>query len=285
MSATSRSLQPVRRFVRTPKGLLTVVLAILTVVAAPVEGMRLVAPMLVAATGTAMATDAVIMRVGDGAWTFPDGGMLTGWIVALILSPHERWWVGVATSAIAIIAKHAVRGKSANVFNPAAIGLVAVYYLFDAAQSWWGALSDAPLAMVAVLVATGAFIADRVNKVPVVIAFLGVYFALATAGAYTGAADTVAELYRAPDLHAALFFAFFMVTDPPTSPPRHRDQLVYGAITAGCAYAVFRGLGAVHFLLSGLLVANVWEAWRRRAQRRARQAARGSVGQPEIAEA
>ena len=272
MTANSRRLQPARRFIRSPKGLLTAVLAVLTVVAAPVEGVRLVAPVLLAATATAMAMDAVIMRLSDAKWSFPDGAMLSGWIIALILSPHERWWVGVAASVFAIIAKHAVRGKSANVLNPAAAGLVATYYLFDAAQSWWGALSDAPPLVVLVLIATGVFIADRVNKVPVVVAFLGVYFVLATVGAYTGATETVAELYRAPDLHAALFFAFFMVTDPPTSPPRHRDQLTYGGITAASAYAVFRGLGAVHFLLSGLLVANVWEAWRRRAQRQARRA-------------
>jgi hypothetical protein len=83
-------------------------------------------------------------------------------------------------------------------------------------------------------------------------------------------------LYRAPDLHAALFFAFFMVTDPPTSPPKHRDQLVYGVIVAVVSLAVFELVHAVYFLLAGLLVANVWEAarkWRIRAGRRGRAAA------------
>ena len=78
-----------------------------------------------------------------------------------------------------------------------------------------------------------------------------------------GEPGRVAALYREPDLHAALFFAFFMVTDPPTSPPKARDQLVFGAITAVVAFAVFELVGAAYFLLAGLLVANVWEAWRR----------------------
>lgn len=268
------SLRSLRRFARSPKGLLTGVLAVLTAAAAPAEGIRLVLPGLVAATVAAMAVDAVILRTADARWTFPDGAMLTGWIVALVMSPHERWWVGAVASAIAIAAKHLFRSRTANVFNPAAIGLVVVYYLFDAAQSWWGALADAPTVAVLALLATGFLIADRVNKVPVVLAFLATYFVLATFGAFSGADATVAELYRAPDVDAALFFAFFMVTDPPTSPPRHRDQLTYGVITAVSAYAVFRGLGAVHFLLSGLLVANVWEAWRRRAEFAGRQARR-----------
>jgi Na+-translocating ferredoxin:NAD+ oxidoreductase RnfD subunit len=75
-------------------------------------------------------------------------------------------------------------------------------------------------------------------------------------------------LYRAPDLHAALFFAFFMVTDPPTSPPNPRDQVIYGAITAVGSYLAFEVLGAAYFLLAGLLAANVWEAWRKSRRRR-----------------
>ena len=89
------------------------------------------------------------------------------------------------------------------------------------------------------------------------LAFLGVYYLLVTITAFVGDPARVAELYRAPDLHAALYFAFFMVTDPPTSPPKHRDQLVFGAIVAVASYAAFELIGAAYFLLAGLLVANV----------------------------
>ena len=91
-----------------------------------------------------------------------------------------------------------------------------------------------------------------------------VHFLLFTLTAFVGDPAKVAELYREPDLHAALFFAFFMVTDPPTSPPKPRDQIVFGVITAVVSYLVFELVGAVYFLLAGLLVANVWEAWRRK---------------------
>jgi Na+-translocating ferredoxin:NAD+ oxidoreductase RnfD subunit len=122
----------------------------------------------------------------------------------------------------------------------------------------------------AVLGATGLFITRRVNKMPVVLAFLGVYYALFTITAFVGDPGRVAALYRSPDLHAALFFAFFMVTDPPTSPPKHRDQLIYGAIVAVASYGVFELVGAAYFLLAGLLVGNVWEAGRRWRVRRVR---------------
>jgi hypothetical protein len=59
-----------------------------------------------------------------------------------------------------------------------------------------------------------------------------------------------------------------MVTDPPTSPPKPRDQFANGAITAIASYAVFELIGAAYFLLAGLLVANAWEALRRSRAKR-----------------
>ena len=169
------------------------------------------------------------------------------------------------TSALAIVSKYPLRVRTANIFNPAALALVATFYVFNTGQSWWGALPELPPIALTLLFAAGVFMTHRVNKVPVVLAFLGSYYTLITLAAFAGNAAHVAELYRAPELHAALFFAFFMVTDPPTSPPKHRDQLIYGVITGVTSYAAFALIGAAYFLLAGLLVANVWEAWRRNA--------------------
>src|SRR3990172_6662145 len=252
-----------RRFFRTPKGLLLIVLAALTVVAPPGVGVVRAMPGLAAGLLAAALIDVPVLRWRDGKWSFPDGALLTGWIVALILSPFEPWWVLAATTAIALASKHALRLGTANVFNPAALALVVTFHAFDTAQSWWGALPKAPLPAIALLVGTGMFIAERVNKVLLVLAFLGTCFLFFTATAYVADPGTVAEVYRAPDLHAALFFAFFMVTDPPTSPPRPRDQLWYGVIAGGGAYAFFEVVGAVYFLLAGLLLARGWEAPRR----------------------
>jgi Na+-translocating ferredoxin:NAD+ oxidoreductase RnfD subunit len=255
---------------RTPKGQLIIVMVILTVLATLGEGARLVTPVLAGAVIPAMLIDAPILRLRGGKWVFPDGALLSGLFVALILSPHEPWHVAAVTSAIAVASKYLLRMHRANVFNPAALALVATFYMFDTGQSWWGALPEiTPVALV-VLVGTGVYITRRVNKAPAVLAFLGAYFLLFTTTAFAGDPGRVAELYRAPDLHASLFFAFFMVTDPPTSPPKHREQVVFGVIVAVVSYAVFELVGAAYFLLAGLLVANAWEAarrWRRGRKR------------------
>jgi len=259
-----------RRFIKTPKGLLLATLVPLALVAALGPGMRLVLPGLLAAIAAAVVIDAPILRFRHPRWVFPDGAILTALFVAMVLSPNEPWYVAAVTTAVAVVSKYVIRVGKANVFNPAALGLVATFYIFDTGQSWWGALPEVtPLALI-LLFATGVFIAGRVNKLPVMLAFLGGYFLLFTMSAFLGDPGRVAELYRAPDLNAALFFAFFMVTDPPTSPPKSRDQLVYGAIVAVVAFAVFELVGAAYFLLAGLLAANVWEAGRRWRLRSAR---------------
>ncbi|HEX3701849.1 MAG TPA: RnfABCDGE type electron transport complex subunit D [Vicinamibacterales bacterium] len=253
----------VKRFFRTPKGLLIIILAVLVVPAAAGQGVAVVAPGVAAAVLVASANDLLIIRVRQHAWEVPSGAFLTGLFIAMILSPHQPWYVAAITSALAIVSKYLFRTRSANVFNPAALALVATFYIFHTTQSWWGALPDlTPLAL-ALLFATGIFITDRVNKMPLVLVFLGVYYALFTGKSFAGRPEQVAEIFRAPDLHAVLFFAFFILTDPPTSPVRYPDQIVCGALVAVASFVIFERVGAVHYLLSGVLVGNVWEAWRR----------------------
>jgi Na+-translocating ferredoxin:NAD+ oxidoreductase RnfD subunit len=253
----------VRQFFRTPKGLLTIVLVILLACAAPVEGFRLVAPCLAAAIVTAALIDLFLLRWLRSEWQFPSGAILTGLLVAMVMSPREPWYVPACASAIAIPSKYVARLRSANVFNPAALALVATFYVFHTAQNWWGALPNLPLPALAVLFVTGVFIADRVNKMPLVLVFLGVYFTLFTATAFLGDPVTMSEIFRAPDLHAALFFAFFILTDPPTSPVKYYDQIICGALVAITGYLAFEWIGAVYYLLAGVLIGNIWEAWHR----------------------
>ena len=261
-----RGLSP-GRFIRTPKGLLLVVLAILIAIAAAYEGWRVVAPGLGSAILCAAAIDGVILRWRRGRWEFPDGAILSAMLVAMVLSAQQPWHYAAITAAVAIVSKYLLRSRAANVFNPAAFALVATFYVFNTGQSWWGALPSAPPYAGAFVLLTGVFIADRVNKMPLVLAFLGSYYALFTATAFIGSPGMVAEVFRTPDAQAALFFAAFILTDPPTSPVRYPDQILCGVIIAAVGYAVFIWIGAAYYLLAGVLVGNVWEAWRRVSRR------------------
>jgi len=262
----------VTKFFRTPKGLLLVVLALLIAIALPTEGMALVLPGLLSSVLLAGTADLLILRWRNQRWEFPSGAILTALIVAMVLSPHQPWYFGAVTALIGVVSKYLIRTRSANVFNPAALALVATFYVFDTGQDWWGALPELSPLAIAALIAAGVFITDRVNKMPLVLSFLGVYYLLFTIAAFTGNPAHVVEIYRAPDLHAVLFFAFIILTDPPTSPVKYRPQVVCGALVAIVGFAVFEWVGAAYYLLAGVLVGNVWEAWRRTRMHRHRPA-------------
>jgi Na+-translocating ferredoxin:NAD+ oxidoreductase RnfD subunit len=267
-----------RHFFKTPKGLLTVVLILLGAAAASHEGLRGVAPGVLSAVAVAATLDALILRIRQrigqrtrhARWEYPSGAVLTALLVSMILSAQTPWYVVALTSALAVITKYIVRTRAGNVFNPAALAIVVTFPVFHAGQSWWGALPDVTLVVQLALVVSGVFIADRVNRMPLVLAFLAAYYGLFTFTSFIADPAGVSEVFRTPDLHAALFFAFFILTDPPTSPVRYHDQVVFAMIVALTSFAIFEWIGAVYYLLAGVLVGNVWEAWRR-VQRRSDQ--------------
>ena len=277
MTRTRRSLsgavwRRLRHFLRTPKGLLALVLAVLTTVAARVEGLRLVMPGLLTAVVVASLLDASLLRFRRGRWRFPSGGLLTGMLVGSILSSFEPLHVSAAASAIGVAGKHLIRTRSANVFNPAALGLVGVFYLFDSAHNWWGALTAiVPGAAWPLLLGSGLYVTARVNKLPLVLSFLSAYFALFAAATFVTVPGDVAEVFVVPDLLAVVYFACFILTDPPTSPTRYTAQVACGVLVAGVSVSVFLRSGAAHYLLAGVLAGNLFEAARRWQRRLAGQ--------------
>jgi Na+-translocating ferredoxin:NAD+ oxidoreductase RnfD subunit len=254
--------RPLVRFVRTPKGILLGVFFGLLAVSTVKLGIGSTVPRVVVAAAIAGGLDVALTYVRRRTWIVPDGAILTGMIVAFILRPQESWSVLALAVAIAIVSKQALRTRWSNVLNPAAFALVVAAIALHTGQNWWGALPDLGLIGTLILLATGVFIADRINKLPMILAFFAAYFTLFSL-ASTFDSATVAEAFRTPDLQAALFFAFFMLDDPPTSPVRHEDQVVFGIIVAAVAYFVFKQYGGVYFLPVGLLVGNVWESGRR----------------------
>jgi Na+-translocating ferredoxin:NAD+ oxidoreductase RnfD subunit len=257
-------MHSVIRFFKTPKGLLMILLLGLTAIAAPGEGGGAVALNMGSAALIAGAVDLSILKLRKDLWQFPSGAVLTAMIVTMVVRAQEHWYIPAAASVVAVLSKYVIRTRSANVFNPAAFALVTVIYVLPMGQSWWGALPGvSPLWLRATLLVGGVYVADRVNKMPLVLAFLGAYFCLFTASAYLGDPRRVAEIFRSPDIEAVLYFALVILTDPPTSPARYRDQWICGIIVAGVSYLVFESFGVVYFLLAGALAGNIWAAWRR----------------------
>lgn len=248
------------KFVRTPKGYLLVALLVLLAVALPGQG-----TLAVRATVASVLTAALVELIVRRTLAPPTSALLTGLFVAMVLDPHDPLAVIVATSGAAIVAKHLLRTSRAHIFNPAAAALALAPPLLGAGESWWGATAGLPIVALAPLLLAGYLVVDRVHKLPSVLAFLAVYFALFTAAAVwvSGENTHLAQFYRDPFVGAALFFAFFMLTDPPTSPVRPRDQIIFGVGVAALAVSVELTRDTLTYMFVGLLIGNAWWAWRR----------------------
>jgi Na+-translocating ferredoxin:NAD+ oxidoreductase RnfD subunit len=261
--AHSQPLKALNRFAKTPKSIVLLILVLLAIVAMPFGDSTQIFEFVAVAVTAAVVLDMGLVWLTSDTIELPDGAIITGLIVALVLRSQEPLWVPAAAAAIAIASKHLLRTRWSNVFNPAAVGLVAASLLFGSGQSWWGALPVLGPLAVLVLLPLGLFIADRINKLPLILAYLGVFFAIFVLASFVSPPARVAEVFRTPDLQAAIFFACLMVDDPPTCPVRYEDQLVFGAIVALASAFFLLVIGGVYYLAAGLLIANGWESLRR----------------------
>src|ERR1035438_8620812 len=94
----------VRRFFRTPKGLLTILLASLLLTAVPGQSGRPITG-LACAVMAAGLVDTFILRLKFGTWKFPSGAVLTAAIVVMVLRAQEPWCVTTVTSVIGVLSK------------------------------------------------------------------------------------------------------------------------------------------------------------------------------------
>lgn len=255
------------------------IFAVLLLIAAPSAGGQALFSSLFASVVPGCVIDSLWMFMQSRRLRTPTSALLSGLFVFSILSTSESWMVVAWTSSFAVLSKLILRGDREHFFNPAALALVWGPIAFGSGESWWGALGDVPSWWIVVLVAAGAFLADRLNKFPLVLSFLATYFAFFTIAAVSNPTGT-AEMFREPFLQAALFLAFFMLTDPPTSPNRYLDQVWFGMLAA-LAAGVAQLLGAGQtYLLMGVLVANAALAVVRFTRRRANESTSSPVTSP-----
>lgn len=247
-----------KAYLRSPKALLLLILVGILIINAffqPIhqEWMQIVYP-----AGTGVLLEILIMALLKRKFKFPDGGLLTAVIIALVMSRFFPIYLTVITTYIAILSKHIVKVKRMPVFNPAALGLLLSVPLFSSLQSWWGAMSLLPAWMIVYLFAAGLILAKRIHKLPQVFSFLGVYFSILLLMQMAGMNQAFSALYRTPLINSTLFLAFFMLTDPPTSPGKPRKQVIFGAVAASVSLLYYFKTGGQAYLLVGLLTANAW---------------------------
>jgi Na+-translocating ferredoxin:NAD+ oxidoreductase RnfD subunit len=253
-----------KKWLKTPKGFVT--MAMITYLLVASMGSKELAGIRngFVAVLVSIIVDILCNVIKKRKWSMPDGAVITGLIISLILSTATSLGVIAWTVVIAILSKHLLIYKKKPIFNPAAFGLLLSVLLFQTGQSWWGAFGDLPGWTILFLLVGGYKVTNRVNKFPQVFSFLGTSFLLLLLMGHFNIGGAVDAL-RPPFINATLFFGFFMLTDPPTSPGKDKDQIVFGILTAVSGTVIYGLFGGLMYLFIGLLIGNFYSFLKKRS--------------------
>jgi len=174
---------------------------------------------------------------------------ITALILFLIISPisqdNTQSFFILATfgSMLAMATKYALAINRKHIFNPAAIGVAMVAIFYGISASWW----VATMWMMPVVLITGLLITRKTQRFDLVLAFLVTTFILLVSKWYLGntATNLGQALYRSIFLSPILFFAFYMLTEPLTTPPTRRLRIIYG-ILVGVLFSPNFNFGFYH---------------------------------------
>lgn len=150
-------------------------------------------------------------------------------ILSLIFTPLQSIhtviplaWVAVWTMA----SKYIFAIGKKHLFNPVAIAAVITSFAIGQSASWWvGSTWMAP-----VVILGGMLIVRKIRRAELVLSFF--LTALVTIAVFALAkGGNISATLQSNILHSSLFFfAFVMLTEPLTTPPTKRLQMIYGGL-------------------------------------------------------
>lgn len=195
---------------------------------------------------TALLTQYACCRIFKLSSFDPRSPLISGLSLCLLLRANDPWLM-VLTPALTIFSKFILRWKNKHIFNPTNFGLVVIMLLTD--QAWvspgqWG--SQAFFGFL--LVCLGGLVIHRATRSDVTYAFLLFYTAILFSRAlWLG--DPLSIPWHQLQNGAFLIFAFYMISDPRTTPNSRVGRILFALLVAA-------GAGYVHFALfrtNGLL--------------------------------
>lgn len=179
--------------------------------------------------------------------------LITSLSLSILLRANSLWF-WLAAGLIGVAAKFLIRYRGKHIFNPACIGIVTVSLLSGSA-AWvspgqWG---QAPI-FAAFAIGFAALVLSSAKRLDIALGFLAGFAAMLFARAhYLG--DPMAIPMHQLQSGALLVFAFFMITDPRSTPDSRIARLIFAFAVA--AFAAWLGWeyhirGAMLYALAGL---------------------------------
>lgn len=154
---------------------------------------------------------------------------ITALILALILTPSRNSQDLILLAAVAFLSqasKYLVAIKKKHIFNPAAFGVALSALVLNYEASWW----IGNRWMVFFIILGGCLILKKLQRFSMVLSFLIVYLVIILGSAVLKKNDLLLLLQNAFLDSPIFFFAFVMLTEPLTTPPGKKVQMIYGSI-------------------------------------------------------
>jgi Na+-translocating ferredoxin:NAD+ oxidoreductase RnfD subunit len=181
---------------------------------------------------------------------FPTAAVVSGFLIGLILAPTESIHVIIIASLIASLSKQFIAtGVRRHIFNPAAFGIMATYFLFDTTVSWWG-ISWGWYPLI-ILVPLMARILWKLKRLFIPFSFLAIY---ASYLSIFSSAESSLRILTDPTI---LLFALVMLPEPITSPTYGYFKYIFGGLVALISIFISGFLNLSEIFLPALLVANL----------------------------
>ncbi len=158
--------------------------------------------------------------------------------------------VAALAAFIAIASKFVLRWRGKHLFNPTNLALAS---MLVAGLGWVSTGQWGQAAWFGFLIASlGGLVVTRAARADVSLTFLGAYIGLLVARTLWLGDPLTIPLHQIQS-GALLIFAFFMISDPKTTPDSPRGRLVFASIVAAAAFFLQFGLFRPHGPLWGLI--------------------------------
>jgi Na+-transporting NADH:ubiquinone oxidoreductase subunit NqrB len=188
---------------------------------------------------TALAVQWAGTRFISGGAFEPKSALISGLSLCLLLRTNFLW-LAAAGAAAAVGSKFILRWQGKHLFNPTNFGLV-LLLIVGGGQAWvspgqWGSVAFFGFLMVCL----GGLVVNRAKRADVALTFLGFFLSLVFARSLWLGEPLTIPLHRLQN-GTILLFAFFMISDPRTTPDSRAGRVIFALLVAlGAAYVQFR---------------------------------------------
>ena len=203
---------------------------------------------------TALVTQLVCTRLTGRGRFDPRSALISALSLCLLLRTGSLG-LAMLTAAVAIASKFTLRVRDKHVFNPTNFALVAM--MLATGSVWvspgqWGS----GLVFAFLLASAGGLVVNRAARADVTLAFLASWASLLVARSLWLGEPLAIPLHRLEN-GALVLFAFFMISDPRTTPDSRAGRVLFATLVALGAYAVQFKLFRTNGLLWSLAVCSL----------------------------